>query len=99
MVASDGGVFAFGNAGYIGSVPGQGITSPVPLVGISPSPDGQGYWLAASDGSLYSYGDATFLGSLSGLSLAAPVVGLAAPKPRSLAFEPRHHRPGRSRPQ
>jgi hypothetical protein len=78
LVASDGGVFAFGRAGYQGSVPGQGLASEVPLVAIVPTRDGQGYWLTGADGSLYAYGTATYPGSVSGLRLVAPVVAGAA---------------------
>jgi hypothetical protein len=78
LVASDGGVFTFGNAPFYGSVPGQGIASPVPVDGMAATPDGGGYWVIGTDGSLYSYGDAAFLGSLIGLHLAGPIVGTAA---------------------
>jgi hypothetical protein len=78
MAAADGGVFAFGNAGYFGSVPAQGVADPKPVVSISPAPDGQGYWLTASNGSLYRYGSAVFLGSLGGLTLAEPIVGASS---------------------
>jgi hypothetical protein len=79
MVASDGGIFAFGNARYDGSVPGQGLTASTPVVGMGATPSGRGYWLATSDGALYAYGDAASLGSLRAVNLAAPIVGLATP--------------------
>jgi hypothetical protein len=78
LVAADGGVFAFGNAAYHGSVPGEGIDSPAPIEGIVASADGDGYWMTGRDGALYSYGDARFLGSLVGASLSAPITGAAA---------------------
>ena len=68
----------FGNATFLGSVPGQGIASRVPIDGVVTTPDGGGYWVSGSDGSLYSYGDAAFLGSLVGLHLAGPIMGTAA---------------------
>ena len=40
-----------------------------PIVGITSTPDGKGYWLVASDGGVFSYGDATYLGSATNLSL------------------------------
>ncbi len=49
-----------------------------PIVGISATPDGGGYWLVASDGGVFSYGDARFFGSAGSLTLNAPVVGMAA---------------------
>ena len=78
MVGSDGGVFAFGDAGYDGSVPGQGLVLAAPVVGVAVTPDGGGYWLVGADGGVYAYGDASFMGSLVGLNLAAPVTGVSA---------------------
>ncbi|MGH9109897.1 MAG: right-handed parallel beta-helix repeat-containing protein, partial [Acidimicrobiales bacterium] len=75
MVAADGGVFSFGDAGYYGSEGGKPLNSPI--VGITPTPDGQGYWLVAADGGVFSFGDATFMGSMGGKPLNAPVVGMA----------------------
>jgi hypothetical protein len=48
LAASDGGVFAFGNAQFYGSKGGQPLNKPV--VGIAASQDGGGYWLVAGDG-------------------------------------------------
>jgi subtilase family serine protease len=76
MVASDGGIFAFGDAGFAGSAADLPLGAPV--VSMSPTTDGRGYWLASSNGGIYSYGDAGFSGSLGGLSLNRPVVGMAA---------------------
>ena len=78
LVGSDGGIFTFGNAGYFGSVPGQGIIGQPPVVGISRTPSGAGYWLVGSNGAVYSYGDATFLGALSGVRLVAPLSGISS---------------------
>jgi hypothetical protein len=75
-VASDGGVFNFGNAGFFGSQGGQALNKPI--VGIASTPDGQGYWEVASDGGIFSFGDATFYGSTGNLSLNSPVVGIAS---------------------
>jgi hypothetical protein len=77
LVASDGGVFSFGDADFYGSVPGQGIVTQVPVDGIVATPDGDGYWVVGRDGALYAYGDASFLGSLIGYGLAAPIVAAA----------------------
>ena len=57
-MASDGGVFNFGDAAFYGSMGGQHLNPPV--VGIATTPDGQGYWLVASDGGVFSFGDAEF---------------------------------------
>jgi squalene-hopene cyclase-like protein len=75
-VASDGGLFAFGDAAFYGSMGGQPLNQPI--VGIAATPDGQGYWEVASDGGLFAFGDAVFYGSMGGKPLNKPVVGLAA---------------------
>jgi len=61
MVASDGGVFAFGDATFHGSAADHPLNAPVG--GIESTPDGKGYWMVAADGGIFSYGDAHFLGS------------------------------------
>ncbi len=76
MVASDGGIFNFGGAGFFGSMGGQPLNKP--MVGIAATPDGNGYWTVASDGGIFTFGDAGFHGSTGSLHLNAPVVGMAA---------------------
>ena len=81
LVASDGGVFNFGNAGFMGSMGGQPLNKPI--VSIAPGPyalnfsnfslQATGYWLVASDGGVFSFGQANFFGSLGALKLASPV--------------------------
>ncbi len=75
LVASDGGVFSFGDARFFGSMGGKPLSAAV--VGMAPTPDGGGYWLVASDGGIFTFGDAPFRGSAGGAHLAAPVVSLA----------------------
>jgi hypothetical protein len=60
-------------------VPCQGIIGQPPIVGISRTPSGAGYWLVGSNGAVYSYGDAAFLGAPSGLRLVAPLSGISSP--------------------
>ena len=74
--ASDGGVFAYGDAGFYGSHGGSPLNRPV--VGMASTPDGKGYWLVASDGGVFAYGDAGFYGSHGGSPLNRPVVGMAS---------------------
>ena len=74
--ASDGGVFAFGSAPFLGSMGGTRLNSPV--VGLAATPTGKGYWLVASDGGVFAFGDARFLGSTGAIRLNRPVVGVAA---------------------
>ena len=61
LVASDGGIFAFGDAHFYGSTGALALNKPV--VGMAATPDGKGYWLVASDAGIFAFGDATFLGS------------------------------------
>ena len=59
MVASDGGIFSYGDATFYGSTGSIALNKPI--VGMATTPDGKGYWLVASDGGIFSYGDASLL--------------------------------------
>ena len=73
LVASDGGIFAYGDSGFFGSLPGLGIAPAgtsgavrklnAPIVGMVPSADGGGYFMVGSDGGVFAFGDARFAGS------------------------------------
>ncbi|HWF15506.1 MAG TPA: hypothetical protein VG244_04940 [Acidimicrobiales bacterium] len=76
LAASDGGIFALGDATFFGSAGALPLHDPV--VGIAPTGGGGGYWLVASDGGIFSYGDARFFGSTGGMHLNQPIVGMAA---------------------
>jgi hypothetical protein len=76
LVASNGGVFTFGDAVFYGSAGSLALNGPV--VGIVATPDGKGYWLVAADGGVFAYGDAQWYGSMGGQHLNQPIVGLAA---------------------
>ncbi len=76
MVASDGGIFTFGDAGFYGSMGGHPLNKPI--VGIASTPDGKGYWEVASDGGIFTFGDAGFYGSMGGHPLNKPIVGIAS---------------------
>jgi hypothetical protein len=88
LVASDGGIFSFGqlrysgdyllgsDAQYYGSTGNTTLNRPI--VGLAATPDGGGYWLVASDGGVFSFGDAQFYGSTGGRTLDRPIVGMAA---------------------
>jgi hypothetical protein len=76
LVASDGGVFSFGDTQFYGSIPGIGISPAgsglphslnAPIVGIVPSVDDGGYFMVASDGGVFAFGDAQFEGSCPGI--------------------------------
>jgi lysophospholipase L1-like esterase len=66
--------------------PGRGtpsygsLASPprAPIVGMSATSSGQGYWLVAADGGVFSFGDASFYGSTGGLRLNQPIVAMSA---------------------
>jgi len=76
LVAANGGIFSFGDAGFSGSAGGVHLNEPV--VGMAATSDGRGYWLVAADGGIFSFGDAHFYGSTGGLRLNHPVVGMAS---------------------
>jgi hypothetical protein len=75
-VASDGGIFSFGDAGFYGPMGGTHLNKAI--VGIAATPDSQGYWLVASDGGIFAFGDAGFYGSMGGTQLNKPILGMAA---------------------
>jgi len=74
-VASDGGVFSFGNARFHGSMGGHRLNAP--MVGVAADPATGGYWTVASDGGIFSF-DAPFFGSLGNVHLNKPVIAMAA---------------------
>jgi hypothetical protein len=75
LVASDGGIFSYGDAAFYGST--GGIRLNQPIVGMAATPSGRGYWLVASDGGIFAFGDADFFGSTGSLRLVQPVVAMA----------------------
>ena len=60
MVASDGGIFAFGNAPFLGST--GSIKLNQPIVSMAAPLSGDGYWMFAADGGVFSYGSARYYG-------------------------------------
>ncbi len=78
LAGSDGGVFAFGHAGYYGSLPALGV-SVHDVRSVVSTADGRGYWMVGADGGLFGFGDAAFHGSLPGVSVNVhDVVGMVA---------------------
>ena len=75
LVATDGGVFSYGEAAFLGSTGDRRLNQPI--VGIAATPSGAGYWLVAADGGIFTFGDAPFLGSTGSLRLNRPIVGMA----------------------
>jgi hypothetical protein len=62
MVASDGGVFAFGDARFVGSCPGIGGCSGT-AVAVVVDASGRGYWVVTQTGNVYTFGDAPYYGA------------------------------------
>jgi hypothetical protein len=76
LAASDGGVFAFAGAPFLGSMGAVRLNQPI--VGMASTPDGNGYWLVARDGGVFAFGSAVFMGSSGGAPGPSPVVAIVA---------------------
>ena len=76
MVASDGGIFDFGQSKFYGSTGGIHLTQPI--VATAASGDQKGYYEAAADGGVFTFGDAKFYGSMGGKKISAPIIGMLA---------------------
>src|SRR6202011_3773054 len=76
LVASDGGVFSYGDASFHASMGGSVLNKPI--VGMTSTPSGKGYWMVASDGGIFAFGDASFHGSMGGSVLNKPIVGMTS---------------------
>jgi len=76
VLGGDGGVFAFGQAHFQGSLPGLGITPNAPLVNLTATRTGNGYYLLGADGGVFAFGDAAFHGSIPALGLSARCLDL-----------------------
>ncbi len=73
LVASDGGVFSFGDAAFAGSGVDLGLSEPI--VGGANNKTGDGYVLFGQRGGVFTFGSAGFHGSGSELPLQGFVVG------------------------
>jgi hypothetical protein len=69
-------VQGFGEAKALGSLGSTTLNKPI--VGITATPNGAGYWLVASDGGIFTFGNAHFYGSLGNKTLNKPIVGITA---------------------
>jgi hypothetical protein len=76
IAAADGGVFAYGDAKFYGSMGGVRLNQPI--VGMAATPTGGGYWLVARDGGIFAFGDARFYGSTGSIRLNRPIVAMSA---------------------
>jgi hypothetical protein len=61
LVASDGGIFSFGDARFNGSIAPLHPVSPV--VGMVPTRSGHGYWVVLANGQVGALSDAKFFGN------------------------------------
>jgi hypothetical protein len=80
VATATGNIITFGgepnvNQSY-GNLEGQTLNKPI--IKVTSTADGKGYWMLASDGGIFSFGDAGFYGSTGNLHLNAPIVGMTA---------------------
>jgi len=79
LVGSDGGVFAFGNAPFLGSLPGLGVRPTQPITGIVAADTDKGYFLVGRDGGVFAFGTVPFLGSLPSKGISVNnIIGIAS---------------------
>jgi len=74
VLGSDGGVFTFGGARFMGSVPGEGVHADTVLMALSA--DGGGYYVLGADGGVFTFGDAHYFGSVPALGVRTTAVDL-----------------------
>jgi photosystem II stability/assembly factor-like uncharacterized protein len=77
MVATDGGIFTFGQRGFHGSTGDKKLNKPI-VGGATDQSTYETYWMVASDGGVFTFPpDGPFYGSLAGVALASPAVQIA----------------------
>jgi hypothetical protein len=78
LVGRDGGVFTFGDAPFLGSLPARGVSDTV--VAAQPTADAAGYLMVGVRGAAYSFGDAPWYGGMPQVvpGYQGPIVGLGA---------------------
>jgi hypothetical protein len=76
VLGRDGGIFSFGTAPFLGSVPGLGLGSRVTALRLTTTRTGLGYHILGADGGIFTFGDAAFHGSVPGLGLPVKVQAL-----------------------
>jgi hypothetical protein len=75
LVASNGGVFAFGDANLPGTMVPKHLNAPI--VSITPDVSTGGYWLTAADGGVFNF-NAPFEGSTGNTKLNERIAGMAS---------------------
>ena len=82
LVASDGGMFSFGDARFHGSP--TTIDPSARIVGMASTSTGNGYWLASDSGRVFAFGDAAVLSRVGSARVTPPcatagtIVGISA---------------------
>jgi hypothetical protein len=76
MVARDGGIFTFGDAGFFGSTGAMRLNAPI--TGMAPTVDQRGYWLSGEDGGIFTFGDAPYYGGTGVDGGPSPNVGIVS---------------------
>src|SRR5947207_362468 len=76
LVATDGGIFSFGGAGFFGSTGAIKLAKRIQQMASTPS--GRGYWMVAGDGGVFAFGDAAFYGSAADGKSEKRIVDIAA---------------------
>jgi hypothetical protein len=74
LLGGDGGVFAFGDAPFAGSLAATPLAAPA--VDIAMHPGGKGYWVLGEDGGVFAFGAAPYKGSLVGIPHAGKAVAI-----------------------
>lgn len=74
MLGSDGGIFALGNAGFHGSLPGLGIAPASPIIDVAPGT--AGYLMLGRDGGIFNFGQSDCHGALVGFT-SSPAISVA----------------------
>ena len=85
LVATDGGIFNFGDSAFYGSL--GGLPNTYPVVSMALTPNSDGYWFTTSNGKVSAFGDASYWGSTPQV-LNRPIVGMAeAPGTGSFTYD------------
>ena len=75
ITTSSGCAYAYNGGQYYGGMCGVALNGPI--VGITSTSDGKGYWMVASDGGVFTFGDAQFQGAIA----VPPPTAAPAPTP------------------
>jgi hypothetical protein len=77
LIRADGRILTFGSLGNCGGLSTQVLPSPV--IGMTSTADGGGYFVALRDGKVYAFGDALWRGDVLGPTWTGPTVPPGAP--------------------